>query len=41
MSIDYAKESNQEWVIKQLDLENMYDNVNWPLARKLMTRGFW
>ena len=41
MTIDYAKESKQELVLLQLDIEKAYDNVDWSFINQLMSHmGF-
>ena len=41
MAIDYAKESKQELVLLQLDIEKAYDNVDWSFIHQLMSHmGF-
>ena len=41
MAMDYVKESKQELVMVQLDLEKAYDNVEWSFMVELMSKmGF-
>ena len=41
MAVDYAKESKQEIVIIQLDIEKAYDHVSWSFITQLMSHmGF-
>ena len=41
MVVDYAKESKQEIVMIQLDIEKAYDHVNWSFLAQLMSEmGF-
>ena len=36
MAIDYIKESKQELVLLQLDIEKAYDNVDWSFINQWM-----
>ena len=37
MAIDYARHTNQELVMVQLDLEKAYDHVNWSFLSSVMS----
>ena len=36
LAIEFAKETNQEMAMLQLDLEKAYDNVDWSFVCQLM-----
>ena len=36
MAMDYARNTHQELIMVQLDLEKAYDHVNWCFVSKLM-----
>ena len=41
MAMDYARNTHQELIMVQLDLEKAYDHVNWSFVSRLMhTMGF-
>ena len=41
MAMDYARNTHQELIMAQLDLEKAYDHVNWSFVSGLMdTMGF-
>ena len=41
MAMDYARNTHQEMIMVQLDLEKAYDHVNWSFVSGLMhTMGF-
>ena len=41
MVVDYAKESKQQILMIQLDIEKAYDHVSWSFITQLVSYGFW